>query len=913
MSEKIYLIDGSAYIFRAYYAVAPLTNSKGFPTNALYGFTRMLVKLLAECDSNHLVMIFDSGKKTFRNDLYSEYKANRSECPEDLVPQMPVFREISSALGMSVLELENYEADDVIGTLTHRLDKEGHEVVIVSADKDLMQLVNDRVSMWDTMRDRKYGVKEVVEKFGVPPEKVVEILGLTGDSSDNIPGLKGVGPKTATQLIEKFGTVENLIKNISEIESDKNIRGRKKIVENLANDSDILKLSRKLVEIDCDAPVILTLNDSQKSLGELTSSELVEILSLKGAKQDELTELFERLDFQSLLRDLKLPVKSSNELKENSQYKLVKKADFPDFLNGIKAANSFAFDVETTSLKAHEAELIGVAFCWDDSLAYYLPLTHAKESADFVTLHEFCSEMREVFSETSIKKIGQNLKFDISILEQQGLSVNGLGFDTMLASYLLRPDRGSHNLTALAKEFLNAKMVEFSDIVPEGETFASVPLEAALDYAAEDAHYTWLISKKLEERLSAEDLVEVLAKVDLPLVPVLSRMELAGISIDVDLLASLSEEFAQRLLELEQKIYAEAGCEFNINSPKQLSEVLYDKLNIPTKGLKRTKTGVSTNQAVLEKLSYDYEIPKLILDYRSIHKLKSTYVDALPSQISPVTGRLHTKLNQAITGTGRLSSSDPNLQNIPISSSEGRRIREAFVPSKGNLLLSADYSQIELRVLAHMSKDENLSLAFKNNIDVHAKTARDIFAIPPLVEVSAVERRAGKTINFGIVYGISAFRLGRELGIPLSVANDYISEYFANYSSVKKYFAELEAQSESQGFVTTLFGRKRFLKDIDASGRDKNFLKRVAINAPIQGTAADIIKLAMISLDAKIRSDKLPIKLVLQIHDELLFEVEESFSSQAIEIIKSEMENVIKLNVPLVVDVGVGSNWKEAH
>ena len=913
MSEKLYLIDGSAYIFRAYYAVAPLSNSEGFPTNALFGFTRMLIKLLAECKSNHVVMVFDSGSKTFRNDLYSEYKANRDECPEDLVPQMPVFREVSTALGMSVLELNNYEADDVIGTLTKRLSDDGHEVIIVSADKDLMQLVDDDVSMWDTMRNRKFGVAEVKDKFGVEPDKVVEVLGLMGDSSDNIPGLKGVGPKTATQLIEKYGTVEKVIESAGEIAEDKGIRGRKKIAERLAEDTELLRLSRQLVEVICDAPVEVLSNGEMKPISEMSSDELVEVLTLQDPDRDVLTSLFERLDFQSLLRDLRLPSKAAEELKANSSYTLVTAENFDTFLSDLKSQSKFAFDTETNTLNSYEADLIGVAFSWSADSAFYLPLTYAETSDELVTFHKFVSETKEVFENAEIGKVGQNLKYDITVLERAGISVDGVVFDTMLASYLLRPDRGSHNLKALASEFLNAQMIEFSEIVPEGETFASVPLDKALDYAAEDAHFTWLIAEKIEPEIDKEDLRDVLNDVDLPLVPVLSRIELAGVSLDTKLLAELSEEFGARLATLEEGIYKEAGCEFNINSPKQLSEVLYEKLQIPTKGLKKTKTGVSTNQAVLEKLSYDYEIPKLILDYRTIHKLKSTYVDSLPEQVSPLTGRLHTKLNQAITGTGRLSSSDPNLQNIPISTEEGRRIREAFIPEKGKVLLSADYSQVELRVLAHMADDANLAEAFHNNIDIHAKTAREILSIPPMIEVTPDERRAGKTINFGVVYGISGFRLGKELGIPLAVANDYINGYFANYPNVKKYFAALEEQGETQGFVSTMFGRKRFLRDIDASGRDKNFLKRVAINAPIQGTAADIIKLAMISIDRKIRDEKLPVKLILQIHDELLFEVDKEFAEQAAEIIKAEMENVVNLNVPLSVDVGVGSNWNQAH
>ncbi|RMG40039.1 MAG: DNA polymerase I [Candidatus Dadabacteria bacterium] len=914
MSEKVYLVDGSGYIFRAYYGVRPLSNSKGFPTNALYGFTRMLLKLLSQAESEHVVVVFDAGKETFRNEMYSEYKANRAECPEDLVPQMPLFREISSALGLPVLELSGYEADDVIATLTERLSSAGHDVVVVSGDKDLMQLVSSKVKMWDTMRDRWFDRDAVIKKMGVAPEKVVELLGLTGDSSDNIPGLKGVGPKTAVQLIEKYGDVENIISSTKDLLDDTSIRNRKKIAAAIESDPEILRLSRKLVEVRRNVPLKININGQEMKIESLSDSELLDFIKRLEPDRERLKKVFSELEFSSLLNEFGLNdlVKDEKAILNSAEYKTVLKSNYDKFLNNLKRQKEFSFDLETTSLDILSAEIVGFAFCWDINEAWYLPVGH-KNAPEQISRERALKDLAPLLTNPEIKKIGQNLKYDVSVLASAGVELSGISFDTMLASYLLNPDRGNHNLTFLAQQYLGHPMLEYSEVAGDLEDFSEVPLDKATRYAAEDAHAVWLLKPVLEEKLKELDLMGVFNEIELPLLSVLSRMERAGVLLDSKLLEKMSKEFSKELKKLEKELYELAGCEFNINSPKQLQEVLFDRLGLSTAGVKKTKTGLSTNQAMLEMLSERHPLPGLILRYRMLFKLKSTYIDALPKQISPLTGRLHTRFNQTGTATGRLSSSEPNLQNIPVQTEEGRRIRRAFIPEEGRLLMCADYSQIELRLLAELSGDKNLIQTFKDDVDIHARTAREILGLEDEDQVSSTERRIGKTINFGIIYGMSGFRLGRELGIPVGEANRYIEEYFAAYPGVKEYFARVEKEAEENGYVTTLFGRKRFLSEINASGRDRGFVVRAAINAPLQGSAADIIKLAMIRLDSKIREEQLPLTMILQIHDELMFECDIDAAEEMKEVVKKEMEGVIKLKVPLKVDLGVGPNWEEAH
>lgn len=879
----------------------------------------MLVKLLSDSEAEHVLMVFDAGKETFRNELYEEYKANRDECPEDLAKQMPYFREISEALGFPIIEVPGYEADDIIGTAVRRLSEGKVPVTIVSADKDLMQLVSEGVEIWDTMRDRRFGPKEVLKKLGVPPEKVIEYLAIAGDSSDNIPGLKGAGPKTAVQLVETFGTVENLIEKADELAETKQIRNRKKLAETLREDPEILKLSKELVTVRDDIEFVLPTGDGsgEQRFSEVSGDSLLELLKRRELERERLEALVEQFEFQSLVEDGSLDISLSSNGKESkidSEYTLVFEDDVSAFLQELKAQSSFCFDLETSSLDFHEAEIAGVAFGWDEVKGYYLPLNHTdSDGKKQLSLDQFKELFGPIFADPSIQKVGQNLKFDISILAEHGVSVEGPLFDTMVAAYLLHPDKGGYGLSALAKEYVNHTMVEFDEVADKDGDFRSVPLQEALRYAAEDAHITWLLKDRLEALLKEAVLFDLLAEIDGPLVRVLSEIERSGMRLDTEFLAKMSDELKERLTELEKEIFQEAGTEFNLNSPKQLGEVLFEKLGISTKGVKKTKTGYSTNQAVLEKLESVHAVPALILKYRGLFKLKSTYVDALPAQVSPKTGRLHTRLNQTIAATGRLSSSQPNLQNIPVQTELGRRVRKAFVAEEGNTLISADYSQIELRLLAHLSGDEALQDAFRRNEDVHARTARELFGIGEDEEVSSGDRRIGKTINFGIVYGMSGFRLGRELGIPVKTASEYIEQYFERYAGVREYFDHLEEVIEEKGVVETLYGRKRIVSEIDPAGRDKSFVKRAAMNAPLQGSAADLIKLAMIRLYERIKAEDLTLRMVLQVHDELLFECPSGFQKEAIVIIREIMESSAELSVPLRVDVRAANNWEEAH
>ena len=916
MDDKIYLVDGSGYIFRAYYAVAPLTTRAGFPTNALFGFVRMLKKLISDAGSEYLAVAFDAGRETFRLSMYPRYKANRAECPQDLLVQMPFFRELSRALGLQILELPGYEADDVIGTLAVRLASHGRDVVIVSGDKDFMQLVSPQITIWDTLHDRRFGEAEVQQKFGVCPDKVVEVLGLIGDSSDNIPGVDGVGPKTAAQLIDKFGTVEGVISSLGTLREDSTIRNRKKIAQEIELNVGLVRLSRKLVEIDRRAPVVIQDQVNAVNIDALADESLLHALKRGQPRHELLRNLAERFEFSSLLEGLGTGAgEFVTQLGRSAgavECRMISASDFASWLEEFRSQKEFAFDIETTSLNVLEAEVVGISFCWNDRAAFYVPLSH-RDCQSQISLSDFWSGVGAAFADPDVKKTGQNLKYDLAVLYRHGVPVEGVSFDAMIAAYLLNPDKGSYNLTTLASDYLGRGIVEYEEALGDAADFSGVDVARATEYACQDAQYAWLLKKALQPNIVAQDLGRVLDEIEMPLVPVLARMELKGVCLDEERLAVMSAEFAESLERIRTEIYELAGCEFNINSPKQLAEILFDKLGISTKGIRRTKTGISTDAAVLEKLSEDHPLPAHLLRYRMLHKLKSTYIDALPVQVSPVSRRLHSRLNQTGTGTGRLSSSEPNLQNIPIQTPEGRKIREAFIASPGKVLISADYSQIELRLLAHMSGDANMIAAFRGDLDIHAGTARELMGLDSGAKVSPEQRRLGKTINFGIVYGMGGYRLSRELGIPLAAANSYIEGYFRHYPGVRNFFNELEVRAQEEGFVRTLFGRKRVLEGIDASGRDRGFVVRAALNAPIQGSAADVIKCAMIRIDRLIRAKNLPIAMILQIHDELLFECDEHFCNDAAHIITAEMERVVDLKVPLKVDVGMGHNWGEAH
>ena len=912
-NDITYLIDGSGYIFRAFYAIQRLTTKAGFPTNALYGFLKMMQRTIAQANSSKVAVIFDAGRKTFRNDLYPEYKANRSECPPELVEQMPFFREISRALGLPVLECVGYEADDIIATLTAKLVANGQQVVVVSGDKDLMQLVSDQVQIWDTMKDQRYGISGVIEKFGVGPSQVTEILALTGDSSDNIPGVDGVGPKTATQLIQKYSTVEGVISHVEDIKNDAEIRNRKKIAESISSNLELLRLARRLVEVDYNVP-LQALQDG--------NCDIEALLTKREIDADHLGELFERFEFTSLFKEFQKIIGVSRNAKAAAafDYKTVSAQDFAAWSRELYAQREFSFDLETTSLKLHEAKIVGISYCWNDSAAWYVPIGHSaldsSAQPNQVLWSELSRTLGAIFADSTVKKCGQNLKYDVSILEINGIPVRGVSFDSMVAAYLLNPDSRSFNLTALANDLLQLPVIEYEQVTEGVADFAAVSIEAATRYACQDAHYAWLLKEKLLPLVNEATLTRVLNELEMPLVPVLAHMERLGVKVDRELLCSMSAEFELQLKELEVKIYSCADCEFNINSPKQLADLFFNKLAISTKGIKKTKTGFSTDSSVLEKLADIHPLPALILEYRGLHKLKSTYTDALVEVISPVTGRVHTRLNQTITSTGRLSSSEPNLQNIPVQSQTGGRIRSAFIPESGSFFIAADYSQIELRLLAHLSADETLIRAFNAGVDIHASTAREIMGLSANDEVTDHQRRLGKTINFGIVYGMGPFSLAKQLGVPVQQASAYITNYFNRYPRVKGYFSKLEEAALSNGEVQTIFGRKRIISSIDTSGRDQGFAMRAAINAPLQGSAADIIKLAMIKVEQLLADKFAGAKLILQIHDELLVEAPDhgtAQNAQLIEAIKDAMESVITLSVPLKVDAGSGRNWQEAQ
>lgn len=910
-SDTIYLVDGSGYIFRAYYAVRPLSTKAGLPTNALFGFTKMLEKLLRDLGAKYVVVAFDTGVPTFRHDLYAEYKANREECPEDLAPQMPYFRRIVKAMGIPCLERDGYEADDIIATLAVKAEGAGYLVKIVSGDKDLTQLVDDSVQVWDAMRDILYDAGKVREKFGVDPAQMQDYLAITGDSSDNIPGVKGVGPKGAQRLLEHFGSIERLVENPEEIEALKGLRGAKSIRAKIESAGKTLRLSKNLVKLDTEVEPFLSMSVPDE-------------LQWRGVEHAQLAELFHELEFTTMLESIESAAgKASNGAEMRAaekDYRTVAQDGFDAFLEELTAAPEFAFDTETTSLDIKEAELLGISFCWEEGRAYYLPLASCVERDRCVDKEEAITRLAPIFGNPAQKKIGLHLKFDIEVLAEAGLPAEGVGFDAMLASYVLRPDVREHGLKALARKHLGELMTPYLEVVGDEEHLGYVPLDRVSHYACHDAECSWLLYKKLQPMLGerAENdgpsQRRVFEDIELPLVPVLVDMERTGIKVDGPYLAGLGEEFSAEAERCRTEICELAGEEFNLNSPKQLSEILYEKLCIPTKGIKRTKTGHSTDAGVLNRLALEYVIAEKLLVYRELHKLNSTYIEALQRLINPRTGRIHASFNQAVAATGRLSSSEPNLQNIPIRNPRGRRIRSAFIAEQGAVLISADYSQIELRVLAHLSGDEALQSAFENDEDIHERTAREIFGGLPASEHERKDlRRIAKTINFGIIYGMSAFRLAGDLGVSRKQAQEYIDEYFARYPKVRGYFDSLKEQAKRLGYVETLFGRRRYVEDLDTEGRDAGYASRSMMNAPIQGTAAEIIKAAMSRLHARFSHEYSSAHIVLQVHDELVCEAPAEYGEPVKGAVVGEMESAVDLRVPLKVDVRIGQTWGDAR
>lgn len=886
--KRIYLIDGSSYIYRAYYAIRQLSNSKGVATNAVFGFTNMLLKVVRDERPDHLAVIFDAKGPTFRKEIYPEYKANRSAMPEDLRPQIPIIKQLVQAFNMPGLELEGFEADDIIATLARRFAERGMAVTVVTGDKDLMQIVNEQVRLLDTMKDQVVGLPEVAERFGGTPDKVVEVQALAGDSSDNVPGVPGIGEKTARDLIAQFGTLENLLANIDQVSG-------KKRQENLRQYGEQARLSKTLVTLKDDLPLELDYDN----------------FALSEPNREALTTLFKELEFHKLLQEF-----SSDERANGEGYRTVAdEAQLDELVRALKQAGRFAFDTETTSLIATRADLVGLSFAIKPGEGWYLPVGHrylgVPEQLDRTLVID---RLRPLMADPQLAKIAQNAKYDLLVLRRAGLEVAGLSCDTMLASYLANPAAKSHGLDNLAAELLGYRTISYAEMTGKGKNqigFEEVEVEKATVYAAEDADITLRLADKLEPQLVETQQDQLFRELEMPLVTVLTDMEWQGVRIDPDFLQGLSTDMEARLAILEKNIHELAGRPFNVGSPKQLGEVLFEHLKLP-RG-KKTKTGWSTDVEVLTDLAEEHDIAAQVLDYRSVAKLKSTYCDALPKLINPETGRIHTSFNQAVTATGRLSSSDPNLQNIPIRSEEGRRIREAFVPAEGNVLLAADYSQVELRILAHMADEPALKESFARGEDIHTRTASEIFDVF-LEMVTPDMRRQAKTINFGVLYGMSAFGLAKSLGIGRKEAQTYIDHYFARYPRVLAFMETKKTEARDKLYVTTLLGRRCAVPEIASkNGAIRGYAERNAINYPIQGSAADIIKVAMVRIHERLRAENLQAKMVLQVHDELVFDVPVSEQSAVEKLVRWEMEHAVELDVPLLVDMGVGRNWREAH
>jgi len=880
----LYLIDGNSYVYRAFYAIKGLSNSKGFPTNAIYGFTTMLLKILREKKPDAIAVSFDSPVLTERHRIFPDYKAHRPETPSELVQQLPDIRKITSAFRIMIFELPGYEADDIIGTIAKDAASKGAEVYIVTADKDMLQLVDERIKIYDPMKDRVLDSAYVKEKFGVGPERVTEYMALTGDATDNIPGIKGVGEKTAKELLSSADSLEELLEHPEKIQ-------REKLRNMFSANKDIVRLSQKLATIDVSVPI------------EIDMEEFV----LKTPDWLALLPLFREFEFTTLMKLL-----PTAECAERKHEAVTSGEKLREVLAEIK--DEIAIDTEATGRNPLTDSLVGIALCKEKEKAYYIPVAHSGtlvSAPEQIDIRDTVTALSPVLRDTGISKIGHNLKYDIMLLEKNGLSFAGKLFDTMIAAYLLNPNKSNHSLDEVAFEYLSRRKKSFMEVVKKKASFAEVPIEEATSYAAEDAALSYELRDLLFAKLDEAGLTHIYFDIEMPLIEVLVDMEKSGIRIDPGILNSMSREMSVEIDSIQKRIFFLAGEEFNINSPKQLSKVLFQSLGLSPS--KKTKTGFSTGMEVLEELAEVHALPQEILNYRSLTKLKSTYLDTLPALINPHTGRLHTSFNQTVTATGRLSSSEPNLQNIPVRGVWGKRIREAFISEPGNLLLSADYSQVELRILAHLSGDKGLIDAFTSDIDIHTRTASELYAVP-LDKVTADMRRIAKTVNFGVIYGISSFGLSEALNIDRRDAEKYIKQYFERHPGVSEYIKNILAETREKGYVATLFGRKRPVPELTSHNRNiQQQGERLAVNSPIQGAAADIIKIAMIQIRETFLRDNIQAKMILQVHDELLFEVPESELQTVLNIVKKKMEEAVKLTVPLKVDIGYGRNWAEAH
>lgn len=885
----LFLIDGNSYIYRAFYAIPHLSNSKGLPTNAILGFTNMLIKVIREDQPDYFAVAFDVKGPTFREEAFEGYKIHRPKTPPDLLVQIPYIKKIVQSFKIPILELPGYEADDVLGTISDR-GKRDYAVYIITGDKDAFQLISDSVFVIREHKERAlYDTKKVIERYGVEPSQIPDLMGLMGDKIDNIPGVPGIGEKRAKILIQKFHTLENLLENVDSITSPA-------LQRTLKENKEQALMSKMLATILTDCPI--EIDWSALKMGDPDNQTLVYI--------------FKELEFSSLMRQFA----PASELSEKKYRIILDRAEFDDLCSRLKKCPALSIDLETTDKRPMWAEIVGISISFEDHHAFYIPVRHSYPDCPKQLEPEYVLKcLRPILEDPGIKKYGQNIKYDMICLSQAGISLQGLGFDTMVASYVLNPTKHNHNLTEIALEYLGHKPISYEEVAGKGKQakqFNQVAIEKAGEYSCEDADLTLLLTNRLKPRIDEEGLGDLYYDLELPMIDVLAAMEQSGVKIDKVMLSDLSKELGLELEGISDRIFSLSGETFNIDSPKQLSNILFEKLGLPP--IKRTKTGLSTNVDVLITLAaMGHELPRVILEYRQIKKIKSTYVDALPCLVHPKSNRVHTSFNQTVTATGRLSSSDPNLQNIPIRTELGRRVRQAFIPEKGDLILSADYSQIELRILAHLSQDPILIKAFQEGEDVHTRTACEIFGLTP-VQVSKEMRRRAKTVNFGIIYGMSGYGLSQDLGVDQSTAQEYIDHYFERYAGVKSYIDQLLEEAREKGFVSTLFNRRRFIKELDSPNRNtRQMAERMAINSPIQGSAADLIKQAMIRLYPRLKRDLPDSKLILQIHDELLFEVSERDVHKASEMVREEMEGAIKLSIPVKVDINTGKSWAEAH
>jgi DNA polymerase-1 len=882
------LLDASSYIHRAFHAIKNLSTSGGVPTGAVYGFLQMVLKVLSDAQPEYLGVIYDAKGPTFRHQLYKLYKANRPPLDPALKEQLPLVRQVVTAFGLPAMEMEGYEADDLMATLARQAESQGYQVVLVSGDKDLYQLVDDNVTLWDTMKDARFGPKEVAAKLGVAPEKVVDFQALTGDSTDNIPGVPGVGPKTAAKLLGQY-------KDLDEILAAAPRMKKSKLRDNLMTHADDARLSRELARLATDAPVRFD----------------PEAFAIEPPDPEVLTPVLAQLEFTSLMKQFAPAAKAGS-----GDYRLVTEPeDLAAMIAKARQKGRVSLDTETTSIHPMQAELVGFSLCCKSGEAIYVPVGHnLPEGEKQMERAKALELLAPLCADPAVAKVGQNLKYDHIVLSRAGAPLEGIAFDTMVASYLLNPGKTSHGLAAIAAEFLGRAVIPYEEAAGgKNQSFAFASLDKATPYAAEDADVAWQAARELAPRLEEAGLEPLFTDLEMPLVPLLARLEMNGVKLDVPALNELSKELEGRLAQIEDTCYKLAGHEFNLNSPQQLATVLFDELGLKQVKKTKKKTGYSTDVTVLTILAADHPLPAEVLNYRTLAKIKGTYVDTLPALVNPSTGRVHTSFNQTVTATGRLSSSDPNLQNIPVRSELGLRIRECFVPEEGRVMLSADYSQIELRVLAHLSEDPLLLQDMAQGLDVHTQTAARLFDVMPGLVTKEMRARA-KTVNFGVLYGMSAFRLAREQGISNSEAREIISKYLGRYAGVAAFQQANLASARDKGYVTTLLGRRRFLPAINSRDRvAREAAERIALNTPIQGTAADLIKLAMLKVQAMIDAEFPEALMILQVHDELVFEVPRGQVDDFAQRVRQEMEGVYQLKVELKVDIGWGANWAEAH